>query len=102
MRTTLVTMGATQGFAVNGFDNRTGEAHIANESGAWLEFVGECHAAIERMEQGAVESRVTSSLLAAATRLQTRTARVLALTMISRVAGRMSTTTPMDMVLPQQ
>lgn len=81
---------------MNGIDNRTGEAHIANESGAWLEFVGECHAAIERIEQGAVESRVTSSLLAAANRLQTRTARVLALTMISRVAGRMSTRTPMS------
>lgn len=89
-------MSATQGFAVNGFDDRTGEAQLANESGAWLAFVGECHAAIERMEQGALEPRVTSMLLAAATRLQTRTARVLALTMISRVAGRLSTTTPMS------
>ncbi len=81
---------------MNGFDNRTGEAQVANESGAWLEFVGECHAAIERIEQGALEPRLTSTLLAAATRLQTRTARVLALTMISRVAGRMSTTNPMS------
>jgi transcriptional regulator GlxA family with amidase domain len=77
-------------------DNRTGEASVVNESGAWLEFVGQCHAAIERLEQGAVEPRVTSTLLAAATRLQTRTARVLALTMISRVAGRMSAPNPMS------
>ena len=81
---------------MNGFDNRTGEAQVANESGAWLEFVGECNAAIERIEQGALEPRLTSTLLAAATRLQTRTARVLALTMISRVAGRMSATNPMS------
>jgi len=81
---------------VNGFDNRTGEAQVANESGAWLEFVGECNAAIERIEQGALEPRLTSTLLAAATRLQTRTARVLALTMISRVADRMSITNPMS------
>ena len=81
---------------MTGLDNRTGEASVVNESGAWLEFVGQCHAAIERLEQGALEPRVTSTLLAAATRLQTRTARVLALTMISRVAGRISTATPMS------
>ena len=69
----------SQGFAVTGLDNRTSEASVVNESGAWLEFVGECHAAIERLEQGALEPRVTSTLLAAATRLRTRTARVLAL-----------------------
>jgi AraC-like DNA-binding protein len=85
---------------VTGLINRTGEASIVNESGAWLEFVGECHAAIERLEQGALEPRVTSTLLAAATRLQTRTARVLALTMISRVAGCISTATPMSTTLP--
>jgi len=93
---TLGTIAHHRGFAVNGFDNRTGEAQVANESGAWLEFVGECNAAIERIEQGALEPRLTSTLLAAATRLQTRTARVLALTMISRVAGRMSATNPMS------
>lgn len=94
---TLGTISATQGFAVNGFDNRSGDARIvANEAGAWLEFVGQCHAAMERLEQGTLEPHVTSTLLAAATRLQTRTARVLALTMISRVAGRMSSTTPMS------
>lgn len=96
VKAALVTMWRKQGFAVNGFDNHTGETHVASESGAWLEFVGECHAAIERLERGALEPRVTSTLLAAATRLQTRTARVLALTMITRVAGRMSTATPMS------
>jgi AraC-like DNA-binding protein len=80
---------------VNGF-NHTSETHVGGESGTWLEFVGQCHAAIERMEQGTLEPRITSALLATATRLQTRTARVLALTMISRVAGRLSTTTPMS------
>src|SRR5262245_56461365 len=90
---TLDTMSATQGFGLNGFNNRSGDARLANEAGAWLDFVGQCHAAMERLEQGALEPHVTSTLLAAATRLQTRTARVLALTMISRVAGRMSTTT---------
>ena len=88
-------MGA-QGFAVNAFDSRIGEAKASNESGAWLDFVGECHSALERLEKGAIEPRVTSTLLAAATRLQTRTARVLALTMISRVAGRIVTRTPMS------
>jgi AraC-like DNA-binding protein len=93
----LDTMSATQrGFAVNGFDNRSGDARVGNETVAWLEFVGQCHAAIARLEKGTLEPHVTSTLLAAATRLQTRTARVLALTMISRVAGRMSTTTPMS------
>lgn len=96
VKAALGTMSASQGSAVNGFDNHTGEAHVANESLAWLEFVGKCHAAIERMDQGALEPRVASTLLAAAARLQTRTARVLALTMISRVAGHMSTTTPMS------
>jgi AraC-like DNA-binding protein len=84
---------------VNGFD-RTSETHVAHESGAWLEFVGQCHAAIERIEQGSAEPTVTSTLLAAATRLQTRTARVLALTMLTRVAGRMSATTPMSTPAP--
>ena len=93
---TLDRMSAIQGFAVNGFDDRTGKAPTAGEAGAWLEFVGQCYAAMERLEQGTLEPHVTSTLLAAATRLQTRTARVLALTMISRVAGRMSTTTPMS------
>lgn len=81
---------------MTGLDNQTAEASVVNESGAWLDFVGECHAAIERLERGALEPRVTSTLLAAATRLQTRTARVLALSMISRVAGRISTATPMS------
>lgn len=91
----LVTMGATQGFAVNGFDNHSTEAP-ASESGAWLEFVGACHAACDRASHGAPEPGVTPSLLAAASRLQTKTARVLAVTMISRVAGHLSTTTPMS------
>jgi AraC-like DNA-binding protein len=92
---TLDRMSAIQGF-VNGFDDHSGDARFANEAGAWLDFVGQCHAAMERLDQGTLEPHVTSTLLAAATRLQTRTARVLALTMISRVAGRMSTTTPMS------
>ena len=91
---TLDRMSATQGF-VN-FDDHPGGARTASEAGAWLDFVGQCHAAMERLDQGTLEPHVTSTLLAAATRLQTRTARVLALTMISRVAGRMSTTTPMS------
>ena len=99
VRTALGTMGRITGVRVTGLDNRTGEASVVNESGAWLEFVGQCHAAIERLEQGALEPRVTSTLLAAATRLQTRTARVLALTMISRVAGRISTAIPMSIPL---
>ena len=92
---TLDRMSAIQGF-VNGFDDHSGDARFPNEAGAWLDFVGQCHAAMERLDQGTLEPHVTSTLLAAATRLQTRTARVLALTMISRVAGRMSTTTPMS------
>jgi AraC-like DNA-binding protein len=90
---TLDTMSATQGFALN---SGISDARPSNESGTWLEFVGECHAAIGRLEKGTVEQKVTSTLLAAAARLQTRTARVLALTMISRVAGRAVSTTPMS------
>ena len=71
---------------MNGFEpNHTGEAHVANESDAWLEFVGAATEPIERMEQRRAPSpRVTSKLIAAATRLQTRTARVLALSMINQ------------------
>jgi AraC-like DNA-binding protein len=62
-----------------------------NESAAWLQFVEECHATIERLAQGsAAEAQATKALLAAAARLETRTARVLALTMLARVAGRLA------------
>jgi len=81
---------------VNGYDNRIAEAHVSNESGAWLDFVGHCHSAMERIQEGAPDPHVTTALLAAANRLQTPSARVLALTMISRVAGRLSATTPMS------
>ncbi len=62
----------------------------ADESNAWLEFVGACHGAVERLERGVLDARETPKLVAAATRLQTRTARVLALSMISRVTNRLA------------
>jgi AraC-like DNA-binding protein len=63
-----------------------------NESVAWLQFVEECHATIGRLAHGsAAEAQATKALLAAAARLETRTARVLALTMLARVAGRLAT-----------
>jgi AraC-like DNA-binding protein len=61
-----------------------------DESNAWLEFVGACHGAVERLEHGSPDARETPKLIAAATRLQTRAARVLALSMINRVTNRLA------------
>ena len=72
------------------YSGRTPPRDIADESSAWLEFVGACHGAVERLEQGSFDARETSRLIAAATRLQTRTARVLALSMINRVTNRLA------------
>jgi AraC-like DNA-binding protein len=72
------------------FSSRTPPGDSADESNAWLEFVGACHGAVERLEHGSSDARETPKLIAAATRLQTRTARVLALSMINRVTNRLA------------
>lgn len=72
------------------FSSRTPPTDNADESNAWLEFVGACHGAVERLERGSSDARETPKLIAAATRLQTRTARVLALSMINRVTNRLA------------
>ncbi len=72
------------------FSSRNPPGDSSDESSAWLEFVGACHGAVERLERGASDARETPRLIAAATRLQTRTARVLALSMINRVTNRLA------------
>ena len=72
------------------FSSRVPPGGGADESNAWLEFVGACHGAVERLERGSADARETPKLIAAATRLQTRTARVLALSMINRVTNRLA------------
>jgi AraC-like DNA-binding protein len=81
----------TLGIAVIGLDDKGGSS-TANDSWAWLDFVRECHATVQRHERGAAEPHETKALVAAATRLETRTARVLALSMLTRVAGRLAGT----------
>jgi AraC-like DNA-binding protein len=70
--------------------SRTAPGDSIDESHAWLEFVGACHGAVERLEHGSPDARETPKLIAAATRLRTRTARVLALSMINRVTNRLA------------
>jgi AraC-like DNA-binding protein len=72
------------------FSSRTPSGDSSDESHAWLEFVGACHGAVERLERGSADARETPKLIAAATRLRTRTARVLALSMINRVTNRLA------------
>ena len=72
------------------FSGRIPPGDNADEATAWLEFVGACHGAVERLEHGSSDARETPKLIAAATRLQTRTARVLALSMINRVTNRLA------------
>ena len=72
------------------FSSRNPPGDSSDESSAWLEFVGACHGAVERLERGASDARETPRLIAAATRLQTRMARVLALSMINRVTNRLA------------
>ncbi len=73
-------------------DSRPRDGVVGDDSGAWIEFAGQCHATWRRLEEGSVEPRATSSLVEAASRLRTPTARVLALTMITRIAGKLAET----------
>src|SRR5688500_12614299 len=79
-----------EGLMMADFSSRTPPSDSIDESSAWLEFVGACHGAVERLEHGSSDARETPKLIAAATRLQTRTARVLALSMINRVTNRLA------------
>ena len=76
---------------MTGFDSTTRDG-FGDESGAWIEFAGQCHATLRRLEEGLVQPRATSTLIEAASRLRTPTARVLALTMITRIAGKLAQT----------
>lgn len=73
-------------------DGRILDGLVGDESGAWIEFAGQCHATWRRLENGLVEPRATSALVEAASRLRTPTARVLALTMITEIAGKLAET----------
>lgn len=77
---------------MSGVDSRTRDGLVFDESGAWIEFAGQCHETWRRLENGSVEPRATSTLVEAASRLRTPTARVLALTMITRIAGKLAET----------
>lgn len=77
---------------MTGFDSATRDGLAGDESGAWIEFAGQCHATWRRLEEGLVEPQATSTLVEAASRLRTPTARVLALTMITRIAGKLAET----------
>jgi AraC-like DNA-binding protein len=62
----------------------------AGEAGAWLEFVQRCYETAERHRLGERRDDATPALHAAAARLQGATSRVLALTMLTRLAGQLA------------
>lgn len=70
--------------------------HEGDESIAWLDFLEECQRVIAQSEAADAGPRaaLTPSLFQAASRLRTRTGRVLARVMITRVAERLATTAP--------
>ena len=64
----------------------------ADESLAWLDFLEECRQVLSRSEQdNAPDVSLTPALFETASRLRTRTARVLARVMITRLAERLAT-----------
>lgn len=65
----------------------------ADESQAWLDFLEECRQVLSRSEQHEAEqpASLTTTLFETASRLRTRTARVLARVMITRLAERLAT-----------
>jgi AraC-like DNA-binding protein len=83
-------MARGEGLMMSDFSSRITLDESVDESHAWLEFVGACHGAVERLERGSSDAHETPKLIAAATRLQTQTARVLALSMINRVTNRLA------------
>ena len=64
-----------------------------DESQAWLDFLEECRQVLSRSEQHEIEqpASLTTTLFETASRLRTRTARVLARVMITRLAERLAT-----------
>lgn len=77
-------------------DIRAEDGVGGDESGAWIEFASQCHATWRRLEEGSVEPRAASSLVEAASKLRTPTARVLALTLITRITGKLAETSAMS------
>jgi len=64
----------------------------ADESAAWLDFLEECRQVLSRSEEPQAEpAALTTTLFETASRLRTRTARVLARVMITRLAERLAT-----------
>lgn len=65
----------------------------ADESLAWLDFLEECRQVLARSEENdpAQPAALTAAVFDAASRLHTRTARVLARVMITRLAERLAT-----------
>ena len=69
----------------------------ADESAAWLDFLEECRQVLARSEEPQAESAaLTTALFETASRLRTRTARVLARVMITRLAERLATAPSAD------
>ena len=87
------TYAGARAFGIPMDEHESQPAPDADESLAWLDFLEECRQVLSLSEQHEAErpASLTTALFETASRLRTRTARVLARVMITRLAERLAT-----------